>query len=132
MKKRYYTKNTRGEESETMKTKTAKMLPKTAGEIPNGGLYSQRVRCGKANCKCTRGEFHTAFYFFTRRNKKLVKIYIRKSEIEGFTGLVRQSVSDRKQNRQTSKSNFALLKEMRQMLRERNQLIKFLKGDSSL
>ncbi len=110
-----------------MQTKSEKMLPKTAGEIPNGGIYIQRVRCGKSNCKCARGEFHTAFYFFTRRNKKLVKIYIRKSKIEGFAALVRQSVFDRKQNRQTSKSNFALLKEMRQMLRERNQLIKSLK-----
>ena len=110
-----------------MKTKTAKVLPKTAEDIPNGGLYSQRVRCGKANCKCARGELHTGFYFFTRRNKKLVKIYVRKAEIECFAGLVRQSVSDRKQNRRTSKSNFVLLKEMRQMLRERNQLIKSLK-----
>ncbi len=102
-----------------MKTKTVKMLPKTAGEIDNGGLYLQRVRCGKPNCKCVRGEYHTAFYFFTRRGEKLVKIYIRKAEIEGFAELVSQSVSDRKQNRQTSKSNFALLKEMRRILREK-------------
>ena len=110
-----------------MKTKTVKALPKTAGEIANGGVYLQRVRCGKQNCKCARGETHPAFYFFTRRNKKLVKIYIHKSEIEGFARLVRQSVSDRKQNRQTSKSNLVLLKELRQMLRERNQLIESLK-----
>jgi len=110
-----------------MKTKTAKVLPKTAGEIANGGMYLQRVRCGKPNCKCARGETHSAYYFFTRRNGKLFKLYIRRAEIEGFAGLVRQSVSDRKQNRRTSKSNFALLKELRQMLRERNQFIESLK-----
>jgi len=114
-----------------MKTKTAKMLPKTAGEIPNGGLYLQRVRCGKANCKCARGEFHTGFYFFTRRNKKLVKIYIRKAEIKEFAGLVRQANANREMHRKTSKSNFVLLKEMRQMLRERNQLIKSLKENEN-
>ncbi len=115
-----------------MKTKTQKVLPKTASEIQNGGLYLQRVRCGKQNCKCARGESHLAYYFITRRNKKLVKIYIRKAEIKEFAGLVRQANANREMHRKTSKSNFALLKEMRQMLRERNQLIKFLKGDSSL
>ncbi len=115
-----------------MKTKTAKTLPKTGEEIANGGLYLQRVRCGKQNCKCARGETHLAYYFFTRRGGKLIKFYIRKSEIEGFAGLVHQSVSDRKQNRQTSKSNFVLLKEMRQILREKTLLIKSLKGDSNI
>lgn len=110
-----------------MKTKTAKVLPKTAIEITNGGLYLQHVRCGKQNCKCARGETHLAYYFFTRRNGKLVKLYIRRAEIEEFAGIVSKANADRKLHRQTSKSNFVLLKELRQMLRERNQLIKSLK-----
>ncbi len=114
-----------------MKTKSAKVLPKTTNEIANGGLYSQRVRCGKRNCKCMRGETHKAFYFITRRNKKLVKIYVRKAELEEFAGLIRQAIADRTMARQTSKSNFVLLKEMRQMLRERNQLIKSLKENEN-
>ncbi len=44
-----------------MKTKSEKMLPKTADEITNGGVYVQAVRCGKASCKCVRGETHTGF-----------------------------------------------------------------------
>lgn len=115
-----------------MKTKTAKVLPKTTGEIANGGLYLQRVRCGKANCKCARGEYHTAFYFFTRRNKKLVKIYVRKAEAKAFARLVDEAVGDRKLKRQTSKSNFVLLKQLRDILREKDSHINSLKGDSKL
>lgn len=115
-----------------MKTKTTKMLPKTASDIDNGGVYLQRVRCGKQNCKCARGETHSAYYFFTRQCGKLIKIYVRKADVEEFAGLARQAIADRKLHRQTSKSNFVLLKQLRQILRERTLLINSLKGDSKL
>ncbi len=112
-----------------MKTKTAKVLPKTAGEIANGGLYLQRVRCGKANCKCARGETHPAYYFFTRRAGKFVKIYVRRSEFNEFARLVVQAATKRKEWRQTAKVSLNLLKELRRVLRERESQIKSLKGD---
>ena len=115
-----------------MKTKTAKVLPKTADEIANGGVYLQRVRCGKQNCKCARGETHLAYYFFTRRNGKLVKLYIRRAEIEEFAVIVSKANADRKLHRQTSKSNFELLKQLRQILREKTLLINSLKGNAKL
>ncbi len=114
-----------------MKTKFAKTLPKTADEITNGGVYSQRVRCGKKNCKCARGETHTAFYFFTSRNGKLIKFYVRKVEVEQFSSLVRQTIAERKQRRQTTKSNLDLLRKLRQSLRERDSLIRSLKGNEN-
>ena len=112
-----------------MKTKTQKVLPKTAGEIQNGGLYLQRVRCGKANCKCARGEPHTAFYFFTRRHRKLVKIYVRKSEIDEFVHLIVKATTERKERRQMAKTDLDLLKELRQVLHEQELQIKSLKGE---
>ena len=112
-----------------MKTKTAKVLPKTVDEIQNGGLYLQRVRCGKANCKCARGELHTAFYFFTRRGGKLVKTYVRKSEFDEFMRLIAKAATKRKERRQTAKSNLDFLKELRQVLRERASQIKSLRGE---
>ncbi len=115
-----------------MKTKTAKVLPKTADEIENGGLYSQRVRCGKQTCKCARGETHSAYYFFTRRRGKLLKIYVRKAEVEEFISLMDQAIADRKLHRQASKSNFLLLKQLRQNLREKTLLINTMKGNSKL
>jgi len=63
------------------------MLPKNAAEISNGDVYLQQIRCGKPNCKCVRGELHTAYYFFTRVNGKLTKTYIRKSQRLAIMGI---------------------------------------------
>jgi hypothetical protein len=111
-----------------MQTKTAKVLPKTAGEIENGGVYSQAVRCGKKNCKCVRGETHTAFYFFTRRNRRLVKIYIRKAEFSEFSHLAVTAATLRNSRRQTTKADLDLLKQLRQSLRENASIVLSLKG----
>ncbi len=110
-----------------MQTKTRKMLPKTADEIENGGLYSQRVRCGKRNCKCARGETHTAFYFFTRRNRKLVKTYIRKSEMKAFSEMVDLANVERTQKRMFMKESSELLKQLRESVREYEQMTKLYK-----
>ncbi len=110
-----------------MKTKTRKMLPKTASEIENGGLYSQRIRCGKRNCKCARGETHTAFYFFTRRNRKLVKTYIRKSEMKAFSEMVDLANVERTQKRMFMKESSELFKQLRESVREYEQMTKLYK-----
>ncbi len=112
-----------------MKTKTAKVLPKTADEIANGGIYLQHVRCGKQNCKCARGETHPAYYFITRRAGKFIKIYVRRSEFNEFAHLVVQAATKRKERQQTAKVNLDLLKELRRVLRERESQIKSLKGE---
>ncbi len=110
-----------------MKTKIRKMLPKTASEIANGGLYLQRVRCGKANCKCASGDTHTAFYFFTRRNGKLIKTYIRKSEVEVFTEMVNLAKTERVQIRQSMQKSNSRLKRLRESVREYEQMTKLYK-----
>jgi predicted transcriptional regulator len=112
-----------------MKTKTQKVLPKTTGEITNGGVYAQRVRCSKANCKCARGEHHTAFYFFTRRGGKLVKLYVRKAEVEAFSKLVEQASAERRCRRQTSKASAELLSKFSADLSKNDGLIKALRGE---
>ncbi len=110
-----------------MKTKTAKMLPKTAGEITNGGLYCQRVRCGKANCKCARGETHTGYYFFARQHGKLIKQYIRKAEVEAFANIVNQSRELKAEKRISTKQSNELLKRLRETSREYEQMAKLYK-----
>ena len=112
---------------EAMKTKTVKMLPKTTSEIQNGGVYLQRVRCGKQNCKCARGETHSAYYFFTRRCGKLVKIYIRKADVEAFSELVNFASVERTQRRQSARSSRALLKRLRESVREYELITKLYK-----
>jgi hypothetical protein len=101
-----------------MKTKTAKTLPKTDLEIDNGGLYLQRVRCGKKNCKCAHGEKHLACYFFTRINGKLTKTYVRKSELLSFSEVVKEARERRVQNRLIFKSGNELIKQIRKQIKE--------------
>ena len=61
-----------------MKTKTGDSIPKT---LP-GAVCAQMVRCGKANCKCARGELHGPyFYHFRRTNGVLTKRYVKAGDV---------------------------------------------------
>lgn len=110
-----------------MRTKSVKVLPKTTDEIQNGGLYLQRVRCGKSNCKCVRGETHSAYYFFTRSSGKLIKTYVRKSEVEAFTEIANRAAVERAQRQQSAQSSRSLLKRLRESVREYELMSKLYK-----
>ncbi len=110
-----------------MKTKSVKLLPKTASEIQNGGVYAQSVRCGKANCKCARGETHTGYYFFTRQRGKLIKQYVRKAEVQAFAEIVKQSRALKAEKRTPTKQSNELLKRLRESSREYEQMAKLYK-----
>lgn len=43
-----------------------------------GSLTVRQVTCGKANCRCTRGEKHVAMYLTYSKNGKQHQIYIPK------------------------------------------------------
>lgn len=110
-----------------MQTKTRKVLPKTASEINNGDLYLQRVRCGKPSCRCAGGETHTAYYFFTRRRGKLVKFYVRKTEVEAFTRIATEAAFDRAQKRLAEKESKRLLRQLREIVLEAEALTNLYK-----
>ena len=46
-----------------------------------GKVHEQRVRCGKASCKCARGEPHTAFYRFWTEDGRQRKAYVRSADL---------------------------------------------------
>lgn len=61
-----------------VKTKPENPLPK----IELGVVCAQMVRCGKPNCKCSRGELHGPyFYHFARVNGVLIKRYIKAKDV---------------------------------------------------
>ena len=113
--------------TEKTKTKKTRLLPKTAREIDNGGVYKQSVKCGKKNCKCVRGEKHIAYYFFTRFDGKLTKTYIRKAELEAFIQLVAESKNRKKEYCVERMSDAELIRNMNRLARERDLLLKALK-----
>jgi hypothetical protein len=57
--------------------KTPKTLPKT---LP-GTVCVQRVRCGKAGCRCARGQAHIAFYRFWREGGRQRKCYVKRADL---------------------------------------------------
>src|SRR5258708_26655759 len=106
-----------------MKTKMPKMLPKTIEEITNGGVYEQSVRCGKSNCRCSKGDLHKGlFYYLTRVNGKLRKTYVRNADVKEVTNLVEKAACDRLYKRKLTVSNRELMQRLRELLRERQLL----------
>lgn len=116
-----------GERDAPLKTKSKEMLPKTAAEILNGGIYRQQVRCGKRNCRCARGEKHTGYYFFTRIGGKLRKRYIRKDQLEKFTEIIIKAFVDRKMDRWRNQLARTLSKKHFSTLRDQDSLLISLK-----
>lgn len=58
--------------------KNADLQPKT---LP-GYVRAEMVKCGKARCKCARGELHGPyFYHFTWRNNRRAKSYIKRADV---------------------------------------------------
>jgi hypothetical protein len=98
-----------------VKTKPENMLPKT---LP-GAVCVQMVRCGKANCKCARGELHGPyFYHFTRVQGTLIKRYVKAKDAT----LIRAACDARRRNerrsRLTHKINIRELIRLVEKLRE--------------
>lgn len=106
-----------------METKGGKTLPKIGDLISNGGVYRQKVRCGKNPCKCSRGEPHFAYYFFTRRNGRLTKYYVRKADVHRFSNWIRKSVQSKQRDRLALKSDKELYRGFRQTLAEHAAII---------
>jgi lipopolysaccharide export LptBFGC system permease protein LptF len=112
-----------------MQKKSEKLLCKIHISLTNGGIYLQRVRCGKSNCKCARGEKHTAYYYFTRVNGKLTRTYVRKSELKELTVLVDDAKLRRQQSRQAMKEANESIKETSRYLRENKDKLEKQKRD---
>ena len=47
-----------------------------------GTVHVQRRVCGRATCRCRRGERHASYYLFTREGGRLRKRYVKASEVK--------------------------------------------------
>lgn len=98
-----------------MKTKTEKVLPKT---MP-GTVHEQFVRCGKPNCKCSRGELHGAYYYhFVRVGGRLTKRYLKPAEVEAVRSACLARQRDEKECRDATDALWTKLRQMREQLRD--------------
>lgn len=69
---------------------SAEMLPKILSiAARKGSLQTQRVRCGKAICKCARGELHEGYhYFFWRIAGRQMKWYVRREDVAAVRAVI--------------------------------------------
>ena len=66
-----------------MITESAETLPKT---LP-GVVCAQWRKCGKAGCRCARGELHGPYFArFWRQGGRLRKAYVRKADVDDVRG----------------------------------------------
>jgi hypothetical protein len=74
--------------------KRADSLPKIlALAARSGSLQTQRIRCGKPNCKCARGELHEGYhYLYLPPSAGLSKVYVRRRDVP----VVRAVIESRK------------------------------------
>jgi hypothetical protein len=90
---------------------SADSLPKIlALACRSGSLQRQRVRCGKINCKCTRGALHEAYYFFYWMHTRTLKVYVRRADVE----TVMAAIAARRRHRAALRSE---MKRVRAFLR---------------
>ncbi len=59
-------------------------------DLLNGHIQKRRVKCGKPNCKCARGESHTAFYHVWHIDGRRCQRYVRRSQVENLRNKCRQ------------------------------------------
>lgn len=109
------------------------MLPKTVIEISNGGVYAQSVRCGKSNCRCAKGELHKGlYYYFTRFNGKLRKVYVPKRFVNELAALVEAARVRQANDRSIIARNREAMRTMGDLLRERDNRSGEKKGGGEL
>jgi hypothetical protein len=70
--------------------KSADSLPKILRLAGLGGsLQAQRVKCGKANCRCARGQLHGGYYYlFLSTPAGVSKFYIRRRDVPAVHAII--------------------------------------------
>lgn len=78
-----------------------------------GSLQAQRVKCGKPNCRCARGELHEGYhYFFLSSPAGLSKFYVRRKDVPAVRAVIAEGVRRRRLWRAELNRAQALLRRM--------------------
>ena len=97
-----------------MSTNTAETLPKN---LP-GVVCPQWVRCGRANCRCARGQLHGPYHYrFWREGGRLRKQYVKPADLER----VREACQARRREKDSLRSAWAQWRRILALLQEVEQ-----------
>lgn len=98
-----------------MKNKTENPLPKM---LP-GSVQPQYTRCGRATCKCARGELHGPYYYhFARVGGRLTKRYLKAHEVEPIRVACLAWREEKRMSRSQSNETRRLIREFKVRLRD--------------
>lgn len=94
-------------------TKSRQSLPKTAA------ICVQWNRCGKARCRCTRGELHGPYHYrFPRVGGRLQKRYVRLAEVDAAREASRTQRNAGQERRRTNSATWETWRELAKSVRE--------------
>ncbi len=84
-----------------------------------GAVIAQYARCGKAGCRCARGELHGPYwYVFRRAGGRLRKTYLRTGEVEAARDACREWRDFQAYLLFNRRKTMAVFRQMRQVLRD--------------
>jgi hypothetical protein len=72
-------------------------------------LYRVNRRCGNPNCKCARGEFHTAHVLTYKVKRKTKAVHVPKDMLEEVREWVKEHKRVKKLIREISKNSLAII-----------------------
>lgn len=109
-----------------MKTKSENLQPK----ILQGYVRSERVKCGKSNCRCAKGKLHGEyFYRYEWQNGRRVKSYVKREDIDDVIAACSAWRETSRRQREHSRSAKLRLREIKSLLRENESLMRqFVRG----
>src|SRR5688500_17564840 len=84
-------------------------------------LVSYRVRCGKPNCRCAKGEGHGPYWYLRWREGSVQRRhYVRQAEVLTVRALIERRRQHDRDERQAANAALADLRRLRQWLKELN------------
>jgi len=90
-----------------------------------GAVCAQWTRCGKAGCRCTRGELHGPYYYrMWREQGRLRKSYVPAADVEEVRAQCEQERMRKRQERRKRQASLSQLRELRTLLREAERLFR--------
>ncbi len=101
-----------------MNTKNQNPVTKITDLHP-GHVQRRGVRCGKPNCKCARGELHTAYYHAWDTDGVRYRKYLRQADVARVTAACeahRELQTELRQGRAEYKRTLTDLRELLRML----------------
>lgn len=107
--------------------KKSEQLP-TKIESLRGYIEIRYVRCGRANCKCSKGELHGPYYLLRwREGEQKITKYVKKSEKQTVFAAVSAYQQRRTEQHQARERNREFVREIRQNNKEFRLMLQLIR-----